>query len=129
MAPPLSHPRIVRAAVVVLLVGLVTSLAVEAGHDDGEVVEARIVGERLAGQRVYYAVEMGADRGEFVVMPIAGLCHGYPVVGERTEVRRRDGALRWNAWGARYPVTAVLGLVALSTAGALALRRARAAIA
>lgn len=120
MARPAPSPAVVAAVgiVVVLLVG-----AYEVGEDRGEVVTTRVVAERDGGKTWYYATEAG---GEFAVKPITGMLHGYPRVGDTTQVRvASDGRLTWNAITARYPLTVLLGLLSVWTGVAIALRSLR----
>jgi hypothetical protein len=123
-------PAVARPApspVAVAAVGLVLAAMVVVGHelggDRGEVVTTRVVAERQDGKSWRYAVESG---GEFAVRPIAGLLHGYPRVGDTTEVRvASDGRHTWNAIAARFPLTVILGLLSFWGGIALALRSLR----
>jgi hypothetical protein len=122
MRSPLSTAAAARAAAALVTLAVV-AFAYEGDKDRGAPVEVRVTAESHAGKVWRYEVEGG---GAFAVTPLVGLLHGYPEVGDVTSVRRRaPDDLRWNAWTARYPLTTLLALVALSFGGAFGLRRLR----
>jgi len=122
MRSPLSDAAAARAAAALMAIAVV-AFAYEVGKDRGAPVEARITAEAHVGKVWRYDVEGG---GAFDVTPLVGLLHGYPAVGDVTAVRRcAPDDVRWNAWTARYPFTAMAALVALSFGGAIGLRRLR----